>query len=74
MLFFDLDEVAAVQPEWRRAILRKYVRSLTVELKGASWGAVGFAVAGELVRQPGIRGAPVGAIEADTLVARLSPS
>jgi hypothetical protein len=74
VLFFDLDEVAAVHPDWRRAILRKYVRSLTVELKGASWGAIGFAVAGELVRQPGMRGAPVGAIEAETLVARLSPS
>ena len=73
-LSFDLDEVAAVQPDWKRTILRKHVRSLTVELKGASWGAVGFAVAGELLRQPGIRGAPVDAIEADTLVARLSRS
>jgi hypothetical protein len=74
VLCFELDEVAAVQPDWRRALLRKHVRSLTVELSGASWGAVGFAVAGELVRQPGMRGAPMHAIEADTLVARLSPS
>ena len=72
VLSFDLDEVSAVQPDWRRAILRKHVRSLTVELKGASWGAVGFAVAGELIRQPGVRGAPVGAMDAGTLVARLS--
>jgi hypothetical protein len=73
-LSFDLDEVATVQPDWKRTILRKLGRPLTVELKGASWGAVGFAVAGELVRQPGMRGAPVDAIEADTLVARLSRS
>lgn len=72
VLSFDLDEVAAVESDWRRVILRKHVRSLTVELKGASWGAVGLAVAGELIRQPGVRGAPVVAIEADTLVARLS--
>ncbi len=32
-LSFDLDEVAAVQPDWKRAILRKHVRSLTVELR-----------------------------------------
>ena len=68
---FDLDEVVAVDADWRRAILRKRVRSLTVELRGASWGAVGFAVAGELVRHPGMRGAPVNRIDADTLVARL---
>ena len=72
VLSFDLDEVTAVQPDWRRAIVRKHVRSLTVELNGASWGAVGFAVAGELVRQPGMRSAPLDAVEADTLVARLS--
>jgi len=68
---FDLDEVAAVQPDWKRRILREHVRSLTVELNGASWGVVGFAVAGELVRQPGTRDAPVDAVEADTLIARL---
>ena len=74
VLSFDLDEVAAVEADRRRAILRRHVRSLTVELLGASWGAVGFAVAGEVVRQPGMRGAPVDATEADTLVARLSRS
>ena len=45
---FDLDEVATVEPDWKLAIVRRHVRSLTVELNGASWGAVGFAVAGEL--------------------------
>jgi hypothetical protein len=73
-LSFDLDEVVAVDPDRRRAILRTHVRSLTVELSGASWGAVGFAVTGELVRQPGMRGAPVDKVDADTLVARLSRS
>jgi hypothetical protein len=73
-LSFDLDEVAAVEADRRRAILRTHVRSLTVELRGASWGAVGFAVAGELVRHSGMRGAPVDAIDADTLVARLTRS
>ncbi len=68
---FDLDEVTAVQPDWRWVILRKHVRSLTIELKGASWGAVGLAVMGELVRQPGMRGAPTEATEANALVARL---
>jgi hypothetical protein len=74
VLSFDLDEVVAVDPDRRRAILRTHVRSLTVELSGASWGAVGFAVTGELIRQPGMRDAPVDKIDADTLVARLSRS
>ena len=72
VLSFDLDEVVSVEADWRRALLRKHVRSLTVELRGASWGAVGFAVAGELVRQPGMRVAPVHAIDADILVTRLT--
>ena len=74
VLSFDLDEVVAVEADRRRAILRTHVRSLTVELSGASWGAVGFAVAGELVRQSGTRGAPVQTVDADELVERLSPS
>jgi hypothetical protein len=74
VLSFDLDEVVAVEPDRRRAILRTHVRSLTVELSGASWGAVGFAVAGELVRESGTRGAAVHAVDADALVARLTPS
>jgi hypothetical protein len=74
VLSFDLDEVVAVEPDRRRAILRTHVRSLTVELSGASWGAVGFAVAGELVREPGTRGAPVQTVDADELVARLTPA
>jgi hypothetical protein len=69
---FDLDEVAAVEADRRRAIVRRHVRSLTIELRGASWGAVGFAVEGELLRQAGVRDAQVNAIDADTLVARLT--
>jgi hypothetical protein len=74
VLSFDLDEVAAVEADRKRGILRRQVRSLTVELRGASWGAVGFAVEGELVRQPGTRAAPAGAIDAESLVARLVPA
>ena len=73
-LSFDLDEVAAVEADRHRTLLRERVRSLTVELRGASWGAVGLEVAGELARHPGDRGAPVDAVEADGLVARLTPS
>jgi hypothetical protein len=72
VLSFDLDEVAAVEADRVRAILRQRVRSLTVELRGASWGAVGFAVAGELARQPGVRGVQADAGDADALVARLT--
>jgi len=72
-LSFDLHEIEAVHPDWRRSILRRHVRSLTVELKGASWGAVGIAVAGELRREPGTRSAPVDAVEAEELIARLTP-
>jgi hypothetical protein len=71
-LSFDLDEVVAVQPD--RPMLRRRARSMTVELSGASWGAVGFAVAGELARHAGGRGAPVHAGDATALVARLSGS
>jgi hypothetical protein len=74
VLSFDLDEVTSVQADRKRTLLRTHVRSLTVELSGASWGAVGFAVRGELVRDPGMRGAPVRTAEADGLVARLSRS
>ena len=74
VLSFDLDEVAAVEADRRRAILRRHVRSLTIELRGASWGGVGFAVAGELLRHSGMRGAPVDATDADALVARLTRS
>jgi hypothetical protein len=72
-LSFDLDEVAGVDADRHLAIVRQHVRSLTVELRGASWGAVGFAVAGELHREPGARGAPVETTDADALVARLTP-
>jgi hypothetical protein len=71
-LSFDLDEVAAVEADRHRAIVREHVRSLTVELRGASWGAVGFAVTGEFHREPGTHGAPVEPTEADDLVGRLT--
>jgi hypothetical protein len=71
---FDLDEVASVEGDRKRAIVREHVRSLTVELRGASWGAVGFAVEGELARRAGMRGASVDQVDADQLVARLTPS
>jgi hypothetical protein len=74
VLSFDLDEVAAVEADRHRGLVRERVRSFTVELRGASWGAVGFAVAGEFARHPGTRGAPVDATDADQLVARLTPS
>jgi hypothetical protein len=74
VLSFDLDEVAAVEADPRRALVRKHVRSFTIELRGASWGAVGLAVAGELVRSPTARGTPVSAVDADALIARLSRS
>jgi hypothetical protein len=72
-LSFDLDEVGDVDADRHRAIVREHVRSLTVELRGASWGAIAFAVAGELARRPGMHGAPVDATDADALVARLTP-
>jgi hypothetical protein len=74
VLSFDVDEVAAVEGDRRRAIIHEHVRSLTVELRGASWGAVAFAVAGQLAREPGMHGAPVERVDADGLVARLTPS
>jgi hypothetical protein len=70
---FDLDEVAGVEADRRRTILRHEARSMTVELRGASWGAVGFAVTGELARQPGMQGASVDATDADVLATRLTP-
>jgi hypothetical protein len=71
-LSFDIDEVAAVEPDRRRGLTGGHVRSLTVQLRGASWGAIGFAVAGQLARRPGLSGAPVEASDADALVARLT--
>jgi hypothetical protein len=74
VLSFDLDEVAAVDADRRRTVRGERVRSLTVELRGASWGAVGFAVAGEFARQPGMRGVAVDAGDADALVTRFTRS
>jgi|GEM_PF-5984697 hypothetical protein len=68
---FDLDEVVDVDADTKRAIVREHTRSCTVELRGASWGAVGFAVAGELARRPGTVGAAVDRTDADDLVAQL---
>jgi hypothetical protein len=65
--------VSGVDPDRHLAIVHQHVRSFTVELRGASWGAVGFAVTGELRREPGTRGAPVETKDADELVARLTP-
>jgi hypothetical protein len=48
VLSFDLDEIVAVEPE--RSPVRRQVRAITVELSGASWGAVGFAIGAELER------------------------
>jgi hypothetical protein len=61
VLSFDLDEVVAVEPE--RSPLRRQVRAITVELSGASWGAVGFAIGSELDRGTG---------DGETLMARLA--
>jgi hypothetical protein len=55
VLSFDLDEVVAVEPE--RSRLRRQVRAVTVELRGASWGAVGFAIGAEL--EPSADGEPL---------------
>jgi hypothetical protein len=72
VLSFELDEVVAVEAD--PSPLRRRVRSLTVELSGASWGAVGFAVAGELTRHPATRDAPRHPTDASGLVARLTPA
>lgn len=72
VLSFDRDEMATVHADRRRAIVRKHLRSLTVELHGASWGAVGLVVSGEIIREPGTRDAPMVPMEAETLVARLT--
>jgi hypothetical protein len=42
-----------------------------VELKGASWGAVGVAVRGEIDRVPGQHDATFRPVDADALVDRL---
>ena len=69
-LSFDLDEVVAVEPE--RSRVRRQVRACSVELRGASWGAVGFAIGAALERSGG--GTAVTGDDADgaTLVARLA--
>ena len=69
-LSFDLDEVVAVEPE--RSVVRRQVRAVTVELSGASWGAVGFAIGAELERGAGGAAEPRDDADGATLVARLA--
>jgi hypothetical protein len=71
VLSFELDEVRAVDAD-RTGLLRKRARSLTIELAGASWGAMGVAVAGELAREPGTRDAQLHPADAEPLAHRLS--
>jgi hypothetical protein len=67
---FDLDEVVSVDPQ--RSLVRRRVRAMTIELRGASWGAVGLAIGAELEgpagSTPDSRNDTVG----ETLAARLS--
>lgn len=67
---FDLDEIASL--ETRTPFLRRRAKALTLELRGASWGAVGIALIGALERHTGLHDAPLHR-RADTapLVARL---
>jgi hypothetical protein len=69
VLSFDLDEVVAVEPD--RSLLRRQVRAVTVELRGASWGAVGFAIGAELERDGDTAERPSGG-PGEALVARLN--
>jgi hypothetical protein len=69
-LSFDLDEIVAVEPE--RSPVRRQVRAVTVELSGASWGAVGFAIGAELERGASDAGQPRDGAAGETLVARLA--
>lgn len=68
-LWFDLDEVVAVEPE--RSLVRRRVRAMTVELSGASWGAVGFALGAELEDGTDDAAAPRHGGDGETLAARL---
>jgi hypothetical protein len=67
---FDLDEVAAVDTD--PSLVRRRVRSMTLELTGASWGAIGLSVHGELVRHSGQREAPLRKADGTELAARLA--
>jgi hypothetical protein len=69
VLSFDLEEVVAVEPE--RSPVRRRVRAMTVELSGASWGAVGFAIGAALERGGG-DDPPRDAVDGEHLVARLT--
>jgi hypothetical protein len=69
-LSFDLDEVVAVEPE--RSLVRRQVRAITVELSGASWGAIGFAIGAELERGAGDGAVPRDSADGASLAARLA--
>jgi hypothetical protein len=72
---FDLDDVTSVEPETKNLLLRgPSTRAVTVEVDASSWGAVGFAVHGELGRSVGQRDAPLHKGDADALVAMLRGS
>jgi hypothetical protein len=69
-LSFDHDDNVAVEPE--RSPVRRQVRAVTVELSGASWGAVGFAIGPELERGAGDAAEPRSDAVGETLAARLA--
>ena len=69
-LSFDLDEVVAVEPE--RSRVRREVRAITVELSGASWGAVGFVIGAALERGDGDAVVASDGADGEALVARLT--
>ena len=70
VLTFDLDEVVAVETD--TSLLRRRARSMSIELRGASWGAVGLAVYGEIDRAVAMRDVPVRRSRAEDLVDRLT--
>ena len=59
-----------VEPE--RSPVRRQVRAVTVELSGASWGAVGFAIGAELERGADDTAEPGPDADGATLEARLA--
>ena len=70
VLSCDLDEVVAVTTD--ATPVRRQVRAITVELGGASWGAVGLAVVGEVERHVGQREAPIRKMSPKVLAERLA--
>ena len=67
---FDLDEVVGVDDD--ASTLRRRARSMAVELRSASWGALGLAVHGIYERAVGTRdSSPLRRTHATMLVERL---